>query len=70
MKWKKETEMPTLKSSNYHFGNTNLNMTLKKVQIKKYFVIQLFTLHRIHISDIIFGFIDTLKGRTLHWKTQ
>ena len=37
MKWKKETEMPTLKSSNYHFGNTNLNTTLNKSSNQKIF---------------------------------
>ena len=35
MKWKKETEMPTLTLSHYHFGNTNLNMTLNKSSNQK-----------------------------------
>ena len=43
----------------YHFGNTNLNITTNKSSNKKIFGIQLFTLHRIHISSIVFGFIGT-----------
>ena len=33
-----------------------------KVQIKKYFGIQLLALHTIHISKIVFGLINTLTA--------
>ena len=40
----------------YHFGN----ITTNKSSNQKYFGIQLFELYRIHISNIVFGFISTL----------
>ena len=53
--------MPLTCELGNHFGNANLNMTLNKSSNKKKFGIQLFTLHRIHISNMLFGFIGTLK---------